>query len=497
MISIIYSTHKDENYNNKFKQHLLQSVGLKNVQILEYQNNNEYSLPQIYNKGIKESQYDIIVCCHNDIKLEKGWGKKLLDDFEKNPDYGIIGKAGSSYFPSSGVYWEEMHKTMVGHVYHHPEGKNKWINKYSVKTQDLTPVVTLDGLFLSFNKTKIKHYFDESIGRFHFYDHPFCVSNYIDGIKLGVTFSFDITHQSVGVPNEEFFKSKDKFLEKFNHVLPLDLKPSTPYVSIINEKQIKNIGKVAVIILTKGNVEMLKNCVDSYYQFCNKELFDIFIADTGSTNEEKEWIKNNILNLDNVKLIEYDYYNFSKINNDVVINHLTDEHEFILFSNNDIKLLNNVIYGMLKTFKSKPNVGTIGCRLHFEDNTVQHDGILMKINNSNLILTHKNFKTYYNHSSSLNQVVGSTAALLMIRKIVFKKVGMFNEGYTNCLEDVELNLQCLIHNYINYCDSSLVAYHYESKTRKEEDKMNMFDDYQNKLIPFINKNINKLKKYIL
>ena len=40
MISIVYSTHKNEEYNSNFKQHLLQSVGLENVQILQYQNNN-------------------------------------------------------------------------------------------------------------------------------------------------------------------------------------------------------------------------------------------------------------------------------------------------------------------------------------------------------------------------------------------------------------------------------------------------------------------------
>ena len=44
MITIIYSTHKGQEYNNKFKQHLLQTVGIKDVQILEFVNHNQYSL---------------------------------------------------------------------------------------------------------------------------------------------------------------------------------------------------------------------------------------------------------------------------------------------------------------------------------------------------------------------------------------------------------------------------------------------------------------------
>ena len=125
MITIIYSTHKDSNYNNNFKSHLIKTIGVKDFQILEFENFNQYSLSELYNKGINESKNDIIVCLHNDIKLENNWGKKLLKDFDTNPDYGIIGKAGSCYFPSSGIYWEKMGQTMVGQVYHHPPGQKK------------------------------------------------------------------------------------------------------------------------------------------------------------------------------------------------------------------------------------------------------------------------------------------------------------------------------------------------------------------------------------
>ena len=498
MITVIYSTHKDEQFNNKFKQHLLQTVGLKDVQILEYKNNNEFSLSEIYNKGISHSNFDIVVCCHNDIKLENGWGKKLLKDYSENPEYGIIGKAGTSYFPESGIFWEKMQQTMVGQVYHQPD-KDKWLSKYSPKLPVIIPVVSIDGLFLSFNKTKIKHRFDESIGRFHFYDHLFCLPNYLDGVKIGVTSSFEIIHQSIGRPNQEFYETKEKFVEKWKHVLPLDLKPEKIYIPEIKEKPIKNIGKVAVIIPTKGNIEMLKECVDSFYIHCNPELFNIFIADTGSTDDEKEILKSNIKNYNNIKLIEYDYYNFAKINNDVVKNHVTDEYEFLLFCNNDIKLLNNVIYGMLNIFKTTPKVGTVGCRLHFEDNTIQHDGIICIVDkNKHLKISHHSLLSYYNFSNVTRKVIGSTAALLMIKKDVFIKCDYFNENYLTCFEDVELNLKCLMIGLDNYCNSNLVSYHYESKTRNNDvnkiKKVN--EDYNNLLLPFVSKNYDKLKTHI-
>jgi GT2 family glycosyltransferase len=497
MITIIYSTHKDSEYNNKFRQHLLQTVGLKDVQILEYQNNNQYSLAQVYNSGITESIYDIVVCCHNDIKLEKNWGKKLLEDFSNNTEFGIIGKAGSCYFPESGVYWEKMNKTMVGQVYHHPEGQNKWLSQYSSKLPFLIPVVTVDGLIICFDKTKIKYKFDESFGKFHFYDHGFCLPNYINDVKIGVTSSFEITHQSVGQPNQEFYDSKEKFLKKWGHMLPMDLKPKEVFFENIVEKPIKNIGKVAIIIPTKGKTDMLFECVKSFYTHCNSDLFDIIIADTGSSEEEKEWIKTNILNLGNIKLIEYDYYNFAKVNNDVVKNY-TNDYEFILFCNNDIKILNNVVYGLLENFKKYPQAGTIGCRLHYEDNTVQHNGLAAKVDSNKFFrVDNKSTGSYYSYTINSKEVLGNTAALFMVRKNVFQKLGMFNEQYSNCFEDVEFNLKSIVTGHRNYICGNCVAYHYESKTRERNTEVEK-QDYFNNLIPFVQKYLDKFitKLYI-
>jgi GT2 family glycosyltransferase len=500
MITIIYSTHKNFEYNSNFKQHLLQTVGLDDVQILEYENYNQYSLSEIYNSGITKSIYNIIVCCHNDIKLEKNWGKKLLDDFSNNPEFGIIGKAGSCYFPKSGVYWEKMFQTMAGQVYHHPTNQKKWLNKYSPKLPFLIPVVTVDGLFIAFDKTKIKHKFDESYGKFHFYDHGFAVPNYLDGVKIGITSSFEITHQSIGQPNQEFFESKIKFVEKWGDKLPLDLKPEKIYVPEIKRKKFKKLGKVGVIIPTKGKVNMLFDCINSFYEHCDSDVFNIFIADTGSTDDEKTQIKNYISNKTNIKLIEYDYYNFAKINNDVVKNHITDDCEFLLFSNNDIKLLNDVITGMLSIFETNKKAGTVGCRLHFGDNTIQHNGVsVIKHSNGKIDVGHLNISNYYNYSITTYYVIGNTGGLMMIRKKTFIDAGMFNENYTACFEDVELNIIVKSKGLTNVMVGECVAYHYESQTRKEdsEDFIKLNNDYKNHLFPTIINNWNKINDMVI
>jgi GT2 family glycosyltransferase len=104
-------------------------------------------------------------------------------------------------------------------------------------------------------------------------------------------------------------------------------------------------------------------------------------------------------------------------------------------------------------------------------------------------------RSYYNYSTTTKEVIGNTGALLMIRKNVFVKMGMFNENYTTCFEDVEINLKCLVSGLKNYFTGDSVAYHYESQTRNEDpdDVKKLMKDYQNNLHPYILQNLDKIK----
>lgn len=71
---------------------------------------------------------------------------------------------------------------------------------------------------------------------------------------------------------------------------------------------------------------------------------------------------------------------------------------------------------------------------------------------------------------------------------------MFNEMYNECFEDVELNLNLTLKGLENYLLGTHAAYHYESKSRNMDTiKNDMESDFNNVFIPFINKNIQKLK----
>jgi GT2 family glycosyltransferase len=500
MISIVYSTRTP---NKQFQEYIKKSIGVKEYEIYEIVNNGSKSLTECYNEGLDKTKNNIVVFCHDDIILKEGWGKKVLKHF-KETEYGILGMAGTTDMSEIGRWWQDNTK-MVGIVSHSHEGKT-WENRYSTNFEDeVIETVMLDGLFFVVNKEKIKTRFDETFKGFHFYDVDFTFNNHLNGVKVGVMFDVKITHKSIGATNDEWEKNREQFVEKYKGKLPYNIKPILRYE--IKHKILKETPKLSVIIPTKGNVELLKQCINSIYKNGGyiKNLIKIIVADTGSTPDELEEVKSFINNLkfidDNhhIKLVEYDFYNFAVINNDVVENHIEKDTEVLLFCNNDIKVVNNTINLMMDVYiKNKKNVGTIGCRLHYGDNTIQHSGIIMFISPNgsmngqnhlmNVHLSHYGLRSYHTYHKEIKRdIFGNTAAFMMISKKLFNEIGGFNTEYRECFEDVQLNVECINKNKDNIFVGEAVCYHYESQTRnKSEEKMKReSEDYSKRIIPFI------------
>ena len=221
MISVVYCTRQT---NPEHKEHLMKTSGLhKHLEIIEIINNGE-SLTSAYNRGLKQATNDIVVFCHDDITIEtKQWGTKLLKMFERKPQYGILGVAGTKFMPTSGRWWENP-KKMYGRVAHTHEGKT-WLSSYSADlNQEIEEAVTVDGVFFVVDKTKIKKSFNEEVVGFHFYDVTFCFENHLEGVKIGVTTVVRINHKSIGMTNDEWENNRQQFAEKFKDKLPVTIK---------------------------------------------------------------------------------------------------------------------------------------------------------------------------------------------------------------------------------------------------------------------------------
>jgi len=461
-VVVVFSSHRSEEANQKFIKHIDDTIGVKH-KVVYYPNFNQFSLAQVYNQAIQEHQEKdcIFVMCHNDITIKtRNWGKLLLAKFN-NSNFDIIGVAGSTYLPATGRWWDDQ-KKMCG-IVEHTNGLTEWVSQYSPEIHSVKEVVLIDGLFMTFNPETIIHKFDESFKGFHFYDLSFCVPNYLDGCNIGVTTSIRILHQSIGQTNQEWENNRQQFVKQWGDELPITVPPQ--YKDIKYKLMLE--PKVAVVIPTKNNLRYIRNNMFSWQDTVKYENYEIIIADTGSS-EDVIKAYDEFLD-DKVRLVRYDYYNFGKINNDVVRNHVSADTELILFCNDDIVLLNDALSRCVEIYnQNRDSVGTIGIRLHYGDASIQHNGITIAMDGEAVRLSHRDIRKTEKYQTGVNyNSQGNTGGFMLIRKDVFDAYGGFSEDYIECLEDVELNLKCKHQGLKNITISDAVAFHFESVSRNK------------------------------
>ena len=230
-IVVVYSSHLDESIDIKFEEHLKKTCGVS-LNIHRYENKNQYSLSEVYNKAIDEIDMTdaITVFCHNDIEFDtKNWGKNLLKHFNNfNNNYQIIGVAGTEEIYYHGCWWltpnaKSMNLSKMIGIVNHDNGIRKWESRYSESYFGIRSVVCVDGLFIAVDCDDIEAKWDEDFDGFHYYDIGFSVKNYLEGCNIGVITDIRITHKSIGQTNEQWEINRQKFVEKYKHELPIIL----------------------------------------------------------------------------------------------------------------------------------------------------------------------------------------------------------------------------------------------------------------------------------
>ncbi len=264
--------------------------------------------------------------------------------------------------------------------------------------------------------------------------------------------------------------------------------------SVINEPvDIKSNPHILIIIPSKDRNDLLFQCINSIMTHTHSKLSNVHIriVDTGSNNKTKEEIDDYVQKHKKSRFFigcDYQgYYNFAK-NNNQAFDTFGKESDFVVFCNNDIKFLNDVLGHMIYTYENKSNAGTVGARLHFQDGKLQHLGAFCKMKNNIAGPGHFGFMKPITGAvlDNCQHVPANTCALLMMRSELFREI-KFSEEYLECFEDVQLNLSVGMKGFINYCDIGAVAFHYESQSRNKNSKKQ-----QNQ-----NEDLMKLSKFIM
>ena len=224
---------------------------------------------------------------------------------------------------------------------------------------------------------------------------------------------------------------------------------------------------ISVIIPNKDHTDDLDICLKSLYEKSSYKNFEVIIVENNSTEKETfEYYEAITQKHGNIKVVKWKgNFNYSAINN-FGVNYA--KGEYILLLNNDVEIINGVCLEEMLMFAQRKDVGAVGAKLYYSDDTVQHAGVILGLGGM-AGHAHKHFGRnhpgYMARASIAQNLSACTAACLMMRRDVFDEVGGLDESFEVAFNDVDLCMKIREKGYLVVFTPYAELYHYESKSR--------------------------------
>lgn len=226
--------------------------------------------------------------------------------------------------------------------------------------------------------------------------------------------------------------------------------------------------KVSVIIPTKDHVDLLKQLVDSILEITNYPDYELVILNNNSEQDESyryfERITKEYSNIfvHNVFM----EFNWSYLNN---YGMQVSNGEVYIFLNNDTKVITSDWMERLVENAIREDVGVVGPLLLYEDDTIQHAGVVVGMNGwADHVFKEMSPVHYgapYVSPMVTRNVLAVTGACMVISKATIEKIGAFNDDFIICGSDVEICLRAHANGLMNIYTPFVKLYHFESKSR--------------------------------
>lgn len=237
----------------------------------------------------------------------------------------------------------------------------------------------------------------------------------------------------------------------------------------INYK-IKGEPLISILIPNKDHVSDLNKCIMSILEKSTYKNYEIIIIENNSKEYKTfEYYKSLEVNK-KIKRINWEgVFNYSAINN---FGYQHADGEYILLLNNDVEIITPNWLEEMLMYAQRPDVGAVGVKLYYPDDTIQHAGIGMGL----LTLAghyHRNFPRshpgYMGRLSYAQNVSAVTAACMMIPRHVYEEVHGLDESFEVAFNDVDLCMRIRKNGYLIVFTPYAELYHYESKSRGNDD----------------------------
>ena len=269
--------------------------------------------------------------------------------------------------------------------------------------------------------------------------------------------------------------------------------------------------KVSIVIPNKDGKDILETCINSIINKSTYKNFEIVIVENNSDTEEIFEYYKTIINNPNIKIVNYNIntqmtcdmcsleyirgaiqenkdakhgFNYSGIINYGVRNASGD---YVVQLNNDTEVITENWLELMLGFCTRKDVGAVGVKLYFPDETIQHAGIIVGIGG----IAGNRFKSipksghgYFANESMIENLSAVTAACIMTPKSIYEEVGYMDENLAVAFNDVDFCLKIREKGYLIVYNPFVEFWHYESKTRGAENTPEKIRRFQNEICTF-------------
>ncbi len=225
---------------------------------------------------------------------------------------------------------------------------------------------------------------------------------------------------------------------------------------------------VSIVIPSKDNPEVLMQCIRSIQRHTAYPNYEIIVVDNGSAGTVRSTLEAFRQECPFDYLYQPMDFNFSRMCN---LGAQRAKGTYLLLLNDDMEVYESSWLTRMVGQASLAHVGAVGAKLLYPGTTlIQHVGITNTISGPGhkLKLLDDNVSYYYGRNRFVYDLVGVTAACLLMRRTRFLEMGGLYEGLAVAYNDVDLCFRLHSRGLYNVQRNDVALYHHESLSRGDD-----------------------------
>ncbi|NHB09655.1 glycosyltransferase [Burkholderia cepacia] len=227
---------------------------------------------------------------------------------------------------------------------------------------------------------------------------------------------------------------------------------------------------VSIIIPTRNGLLLLRQCIESILRRTTYSNYEIIVVDNGSDERETLDYLAALSTHERIEIVRDDRpFNYSALNNRACARARGD---YIALVNNDIEVISPDWLEEMLGQATRPEVGAVGAKLLYSDDTVQHAGVILGLSGAADHI-HRGLQRhdpgYQARAAVVQSLSAVTAACLVVRKSLYIEIGGLNEASLPvAFNDIDFCLRIRSAGYRIIWTPFAELYHHESATRGED-----------------------------